>query len=63
MICQVGNILWTMPKTSMLRSVLCDYSDAYVVVKGNITVEGDNDVKTRNKKLIFNNNAPFRPCT
>ena len=25
-------------KTSMLRSDLCDYSDAYVIVKGNITV-------------------------
>ena len=25
-------------KTSMLRSDLCEYSDAYIVVKGNITV-------------------------
>ena len=25
-------------KTSMLRSYLCDFSDAYIVVKGNITV-------------------------
>ena len=25
-------------KTSMLRSSLCDYSDAYILVKGNITV-------------------------
>ena len=25
-------------KTSMLRSDLCDFSDAYIVVKGNITV-------------------------
>ena len=25
-------------KTSMLRSDLCDYSDSYIVVKGNITV-------------------------
>ena len=30
-------------KTSMLRSDLCDYSDAYIVVKGDITLEGDND--------------------
>ena len=30
-------------KTSMLRSYLCDYSDAYIVVKGTITVtEPDN---------------------
>ena len=25
----------------MLRSVVCDYSDAYIVLKGTITVEGD----------------------
>ena len=25
-------------KTKMLRSSLCDYSDAYILVKGNITV-------------------------
>ena len=49
-------------KTSMLRSDLCDYSDACIVVKGTITVVGDNDAKTRNKKLILKNNAPFRSC-
>ena len=32
--------------TSMLRSDLCDYSEAYIVVKGDITVEGPN---TRDK--------------
>ena len=46
----------------MLISDLCDYSDADIVVKGRITVEGYNDDKTRNKKLIFKNNAPFRSC-
>ena len=46
----------------MLRSDLCDYNDAYVVVKGRITFEGDNDAKTRNKKLIFKSNVPFRYC-
>ena len=25
-------------KTTMLRSRLCDYSDAYILVKGNITL-------------------------
>ena len=35
-------------KTSGLTSDLCDYSNAYIVVKGRITVEGDNDDKTRN---------------
>ena len=49
-------------KTSMLRSNLCGYSDAYFVVKGRITVEGDNDTITRNKKLMFKKNAPFRSC-
>ena len=32
-------------KTSILRSDLCDYSDAYIIFKGTISVEGDNDVK------------------
>ena len=30
-------------KTSILTSDLCDYSDAYIVVKGTITIEGDDD--------------------
>ena len=39
----------------MLQSDLCDYSDAYIVVKGDITViRGDNAVY--NKKLAFKNN-------
>ena len=38
-------------KTSMLRSDLCNYRDAYIVIKGTITVEGANDAKKRNKKL------------
>ena len=46
----------------MLRSDLCDYNDAYIFVKGRITVEGNKDDKTRNKKLIFKNNARFRSC-
>ena len=46
----------------MLRSDLCDYNDAYIFVKGRITVEGNNDDKTRNKKLIFKSNAQFRSC-
>ena len=46
----------------MLRSDLCDYSDAYVVVKGIITAEGDNVAKTRSKTLTFKNNASFRSC-
>ena len=46
----------------MLRSHSCDYSDANIVVKGRTTVKGDNDGKTRNKKLIFKNNTTFRSC-
>ena len=38
-------------KTWMLRSDLCDYSDAYIVVKGTITVEGTNYANKKNKKV------------
>ena len=34
-------------KTSMLRSDLCDFSDAYIVVKGTITVTNPNDAKNK----------------
>ena len=43
----------------MFRSDIFDYNDAYIVVKEARTVERDNDDKTRIKKLIFKNNAPF----
>ena len=49
-------------KTSMLRSSLCDYSDAYILVKGNITVNNtaaDADANNTNKKVIFKNCAPL----
>ena len=39
------------------------HSDAYIVVKGTIIVEGNvNDHKRWNKKLTFKNDAPFRSC-
>ena len=41
---------------------MCDYRNAYIVVKWVITVEGDNDAKKRNKKLTLKNNPPFRLC-
>ena len=44
-------------KTSVLRSDLCDYSDAYNVVKGTIT-----DSIKKDKKLSLKNNGPFRSC-
>ena len=49
-------------KNPTLRSNLCDCSDAYIVVKWEVTVEGTNNVKKRNKNLIFKNNPPFGPC-
>ena len=53
-------------KTSMLRSSLCDYSDAYIPVKGNITVNDTAGAgaaaNNTNKKVIFKNCAPFINC-
>ena len=53
----------------MLRSSLCDYSDAYILVKGTITVtapgnDGDaNNIRDKtNRPLILKNNAPFVSC-
>ena len=45
-------------KTSMLRSDSCDFSDAYIVAKGNIIVSNWDNVK-RNKATAFKNNAPL----
>ena len=49
-------------KTSMLRSDLCDFSDAYIVVKGTITVAGGGNSSRKNRPLAFKNNAPFIGC-
>ena len=55
-------------KTTMLKSSLCDYSDAYILVKGKITIAGTgNDAAARqaderNKGVIFKNCAPFINC-
>ena len=46
-------------KTPMLRSDLCDYNDAYIVVKGTITVEGAENRDKHNRNLVLKNNAPF----
>ena len=46
-------------KTSMLRSDLCDYSDAYVWVKGKITVTDLNNNANFDRRLTLKNNAPF----
>ena len=53
-------------KTPMLRSDLCDYADAYILVNGTITVTaaaGANNIRDKkNRKLILKNNAPFVSC-
>ena len=50
-------------KTSMLRSDLCDYSEAYIVVKGIVTVSADErDREEMNRQIILKNNAPFISC-
>ena len=48
-------------KTTMLRSDLRNFSDAYIVVKGTITVTDPDNAK-RNKSIAFQNNAPFINC-
>ena len=46
-------------ETSILRLYLCDFSHAYIVVEGDITLEGDNDDNKQNKNLAFKNIVPF----
>ena len=50
-------------KTSILRSDLCDFSNAYIVVKGIVTVNADErDRDEMNRQVILKNNAPFISC-
>ena len=35
----------------MLRSVICDYADAYILVKGTITITGAGDDATANDQM------------
>ena len=58
-------------KTTMLKSSLCDYiyyiySDAYILVKGTISVNNtaaaDAAANNTNKKVIFKNCIPFTNC-
>ena len=53
-------------KTTMLKSSLCDYSDAYILLKGTISVNNTAAqgaaANNNNKKLIFKNCAPFTNC-
>ena len=55
-------------KTTMLKSSLCDYSDAYILLKGKITIAGAGadaaarQADERDKVVIFKNCAPFTNC-
>ena len=55
-------------KTIMLRSSLCDYADAYILVKETITITGAGDdaaarrADERNKSEILKHCAPFTKC-
>ena len=56
-------------KAPMLRSNLCDYSDAFILVKGTITVTASgannnaNNIRDkRNRPVILKNNASFVSC-
>ena len=55
-------------KTTMLRSNLCDYADAYILVNGTGTITGAGDdavarqADERNKRVTFKNCAPFIKC-
>ena len=49
----------------MLRPSLCDHSDAYILVKGAITVSDTGTAAAPNnadKKVIFKNSVPFTSC-
>ena len=53
-------------KTAMSRSSLCDYSDSYILVKGNITVNNNAGAGAAanniDKKVIFKNCTPVTSC-
>ena len=48
-------------KTSMLKSSLSDYNDAYIFVSGTITVapQARDNTNNVNKEVVFKNCAPF----
>ena len=45
-------------ETKIIKSNLCDYSDAYILVTGDITATGDN----ADTRVAFKNCAPFTKC-
>ena len=51
--------------TSVWRSDLCDFSNAYIVVKGDIVLTKSIErrpIDMRNRILAFKNNEPFTNC-
>ena len=46
----------------MLRSNLCDYADAYILVKGNITVNGSGDDCATKRLHERDNSVTFTKC-
>ena len=55
-------------ETTMLKSNLCAYSGAYILVKGTVTITGagadaaDRQADERDKEVVFKNCAPFTNC-
>ena len=55
-------------KTTMLKSSLCNYSNAFILVKGKITITGEGDdaaarqAEERDKGAAFKNCTPFTSC-
>ena len=49
-------------KASVLRSDLCDFNDAYIVVKGNFIVGTDERDRDEMNRQVILNNAPFISC-
>ena len=54
--------------TTMLKSNLCDKSDAYIILKGTVTIPGQaadapaHEVDRAKKQIIFKDCAPFTDC-
>ena len=46
----------------MVRSDLCDYSEANIAVKGSVSVNATPNTAVDRKDVVFKNNAPFRSC-
>ena len=55
-------------KTTLLKSSLCNYSDAYILIKGTITITGAGadaaarQADERDREVVFKNCAPFTNC-